>query len=77
MATIENLVVWNKSVLFAKDVYKLCGDNIYLKNNFGLIVAGFDFSQPFTFYVSHQWSVANILSYVKPLASWIYLYPKS
>ena len=47
------------------------------KNNFGLIVAGFDFSQPFTFYVSHQWSVANILSYVKPLASWIYLYPKS
>lgn len=36
MATIENLAVWNKSVLFAKDIYKLCEDNICLKNNFGL-----------------------------------------
>lgn len=36
MAVIENLTVWNQAVLFAKNVYKLCEHNVYLKNNFGL-----------------------------------------
>lgn len=35
MTTIENINVWNKAVLLAKDVYTFCETNKYIKNNFG------------------------------------------
>ena len=33
---LENIEVWNKAVQLAKDIRKLCKENINLKNDFGM-----------------------------------------
>lgn len=36
MTTIENINVWKRAVLFARDIYKFCDTNKYVKNNYWL-----------------------------------------